>query len=636
MGTVLQADGLTKSYSTRVLFHDVSFKVNEGDRVGIVGVNGAGKTTLFRILTGKEEYDSGYLTREKGLTVAYMEQYSEFTSGKTAYEEVLTQFSSLLEQEAELEQVNARLESSSDEGLIRRQYTLLESFEQNGGLTFRGRVRSTLLGLGLTETEISLPMTALSGGQRTRVLLAKILLSGAKLLLLDEPTNHLDIPSIAWLEGFLAEYRGSIIVVSHDRFFLDRVTNRTFELEHERVTVYDGNYSYYKEKKAFDRLTLEREYEKKKKEIARIEGIIAQQKHFGQERNYVTIRSKQKQIDRIAADLQKPEDDPESIGFSFCAQTGTGNEVVKIEGLAKSYEDKPLFRNVTWTLFQGQHAFLVGPNGCGKTTLLKILMEQEIPEEGQAQFGARVKVGYYDQTIGDLHEEKTVFEEVSDAYPQLGNTVVRTALGAFLFRGDDVFKQISVLSGGERARVALTKLMLSGANLLILDEPTNHLDIPSKEALEDALLSYDGSLLAVSHDRYFINRLADRILELNRDGIASVPGNYDDYLAFCEKRTVRQQPVGEITPASSVPAKENEYVKKKAEQAAARKKQARLSRIESEIAQNEEKIEELSARFLLPEIAADYEKVAEISGELEQLKAATDALYSEWEALSVD
>jgi len=632
MGTILQADGLVKTFSTRTLFHDVSFKVNEGDRIGIIGVNGAGKTTLFRILTGKEEYDGGYLTKEKGLTVAYMEQYSEFSSGRTAYEEVLEQFASLLAKEAELEQINALLETEQEEHLIRRQHTLLESFEREGGLTFRGRVRSTLLGLGLTETEIALPMTSLSGGQRTRVLLAKILMSGAKLLLLDEPTNHLDIPSITWLEGFLAEYRGSVIVVSHDRFFLDRITTRTFELEHEKVTVYDGNYSYYKEKKAFDRITLEREYEKKKKEIARIEGIIAQQKHFGQERNYVTIRSKQKQIDRIAADLEKPEDDPDSIGFSFRTEGGTGNEVLKVEDLSMSFEDKPLFRNVTQTLLRRQHAFLVGPNGCGKTTLLRIVLGQQSPDSGHTEFGARVKVGYYDQTIGDLHDEKTVFQEVSDAYPRLGNTAIRTALGAFLFRGDDVFKQIAVLSGGERARVALTKLMLSGANLLILDEPTNHLDIPSKEALEDALLSYDGTLLAVSHDRYFINRLADRILELSRDGIASVPGNYDDYLAFCARRAPAKQE--EPSTAPEPIGKENEYVRKKSDKAAARKRQARLSRIEGEISANEEKMDALSTLFSDPAVASDYARVAEITEELNGLRAATDALYAEWEQLS--
>lgn len=634
MGTILQVDGLCKTFSVRTLFHDVSFKVNEGDRMGIVGVNGAGKTTLFRILTGAEEYDAGYVTKEKELTVAHMEQYSDFTSSGTAYEEVLSQFSSLLALEQDLENVNAALESSADESLIRRQHALLESFERDGGLTFRGRVRSTLLGLGLTETEIALPLTALSGGQRTRVLLAKILLSGAKLLLLDEPTNHLDIPSIAWLEGFLTEYKGSVIVVSHDRFFLDRVTNRTLELEHEKVTVYEGNYSYYKEKKAFDRLTLERDYEKKKKEIARIEGIIAQQKHFGQERNYVTIRSKQKQIDRIAADLEKPEDDPESIGFVFRAESGTGNEVLKAENLSKSFDNKALFRSVTWTLYKQQHAFLVGPNGCGKTTLLKLFLGQETADTGVSEFGARVKVGYYDQTIGDLHDEKTVFEEVSDVYPKLGNTAVRTALGAFLFRGDDVFKQVSVLSGGERARVALTKLMLSGANLLILDEPTNHLDIPSKEALEEALLSYDGTLLAVSHDRYFINRLADRILELTHDGITSVSGNYDDYLAFCARRPAAVVP--SQTPVVAEKPKENEYVKKKAEQAVARKKQARLSRIESEIAQKEAEAEELTALFSDPDVASDFSRVAEISARLEELKTATDALYEEWDSLSSD
>ena len=634
MGTILQADGLVKTFSTRTLFHDVSFKINEGDRIGIIGVNGAGKTTLFRILTGKESHDGGYLTKEKGLTVAYMEQYSEFTSGMTAYEEVLTQFSSLMDLEAELEQVNALLEQSQDVSLIRRQHALLERFEREGGFTFRGRARSALLGLGLTETEIGLPMMSLSGGQRTRVLLAKILMSGAKLLLLDEPTNHLDIPSIAWLEGFLSEYRGSVIVVSHDRFFLDRVTNRTFELEHERVTVYDGNYSYYKEKKAFDRITLEREYEKKQKEIARIEGIIAQQKHFGQERNYVTIRSKQKQIDRIAADLVKPEEDPDSIGFSFKAEGGTGNEVLKMDSLAMSFEDKHLFRDVTQTLYRRQHAFLVGPNGCGKTTLLKIVLGQCSPDRGSSEFGARVKVGYYDQTIGDLHDEKTVFEEVSDAYPRLGNTAVRTALGAFLFRGDDVFKKISVLSGGERARVALTKLMLSGANLLILDEPTNHLDIPSKEALEDALLSYDGTLLAVSHDRYFINRLADRILELTREGMVSVSGNYDDYLAFCSRRAPAASDIKKEV-VSAAPVRENEYVKKKAEQADARKKQARLSRVEKEISEKEEKIEALSALFSDPAVASDYNRVAEITAELDVLRQAVDALYEEWDALSL-
>ncbi len=633
MGTVLQVDGLAKSFADRTLFRGVSFKINAGDRVGIVGVNGVGKTTLFRILTGKEEFDGGYLTKEKDLTVAYMEQYAELSCGTTAYEEVLSQFSSLLAAEEQLEQINAALEVSQEDSLIRRQHTLLEALERDGGLTFRNRARSALMGLGLTEKEMDLPLASLSGGQRTRVLLAKILLSGADLLLLDEPTNHLDIPSIAWLEGFLSEYRGSVIVVSHDRFFLDRVTNRTFELEHGRVVAYEGNYSYYKEKKAFDRISLEREYEKKKKEIARIEGIIAQQKHFGQERNYITIRSKQKQIERIAANLEKPENDPERIGFSFRTEGGTGNEVLKAERLEMAFGNKCLFKNVTFTLLRGQHAFLVGPNGCGKTTLLRILLGQQSPDAGVSQLGARVKVGYYDQTIGDLREDKTVFEEVSESYPKLTQTAVRTALGVFLFRGDDVFKKISVLSGGERARVALAKLMLSGANFLILDEPTNHLDIPSKEALEEALLSYDGTLLAVSHDRYFINRLADRILELTPGEISSVSGNYDDYLAFCEKRN-SQISVPDLPSVTVTPVRENEYVKKKAEQAAARKRQARLSRIESEISEYEKEMQELSSLFSDPQIASDYSRVGEISSELDRLRSLTDALYVEWDSLS--
>lgn len=631
MGTILQADGLKKSYVTRVLFDRVSFKVNEGDRIGIIGVNGAGKTTLFRILTGKEEPDSGFLTREKGLSVAYMEQYSEFLSDRSAYEEVLSDFSELLRAEQDLEEVNRLLENSSESGLILRQQHLWESFERNGGLTFRARVRSTLLGLGLSENEISLPMLSLSGGQRTRVLLAKILLSGASLLLLDEPTNHLDIPSISWLENFLSEYKGSVIVVSHDRFFLDRVTTRTFELENSHLTPYDGNYSYYREKKEFDRISLQRDYEKRRKEIARIEGIIAKQKHFGQERNYVTIRSKQKQIDRIAENMVRPEDAPDHIGFRFCAHSGTGNEVLKLEDLSVSFENKVLFRSVTATLFRQQHAFLVGPNGCGKTTLLRAVLGQLVPDSGRAELGARVQVGYYDQTIGNLDDRKTVFQEISDSYPALTNTQIRTALGSFLFRGEDVFKEISVLSGGERARVALTKLMLSGANFLILDEPTNHLDIPSKEALEEALLSYDGTLLAVSHDRYFINRLADRILVLEPDGIRSVPGNYDDYMDDLQKKAA---PSFVPEPAAEWEEKENGYLKKKAEQAAARKRQTQLSRLESEIEACEARSKELSTLFSEPEISSDYAKVAQITEELEELRVRTEHLYQSWNELS--
>ena len=372
-------------------------------------------------------------------------------------------------------------------------------------------------------------MSALSGGQRTRVLLAKVLLSGAGLLLLDEPTNHLDISSTLWLEDFLASYKGAAVIISHDRYFLDRLCNRIFELENTHMKDYYGNYTDYRTQRAIDDLTLERDYEKKTKEIKRIEGIIAQQKRFNQERNYVTIKSKQKQIDRIKAELVKPEAAPESIGFSFKACHGTGNDVLTIEKLQKSYGQKEVLCDLDGYVKAQDRIFLTGSNGCGKTTLLRMITGKEIPDSGSIRIGARVEIGYYDQTLSDIDPKKTIFEDLADAYPRMNNLEIRKALALFLFKGEDVFKSCGTLSGGEKARVCLAKLMLSDVNLLILDEPTNHLDIQSKEALEDALADYDGTLMIVSHDRYFINRLASKLWYMDGGKITEYKGNFDEF-----------------------------------------------------------------------------------------------------------
>lgn len=631
---ILTVNNLTKSFGETVIVEDISFEIQKGDRIGLVGVNGSGKTTLFKLLTGGYTPDAGGMAYAKEVRLGYMEQHVCHDLERSAFDEVMTVFSEMLALEREIDELTKRLSEpglSPDEmnRLILRQTECNERFVAEGGLTCRGRARSTLIGLGLAEEQLENPVGILSGGQKAKLQLAKMLLSQANLLLLDEPTNHLDITSVEWLEEFLNNYRGSYLVISHDRYFLDKITGRTFEMAHRHLSAYKGNYSKFLILKEEKRLTLQREFESRQKEIHRIEGIIEQQKRFNQARNYVTIASKQKQIDRIAKDIEKPESDPKSIRFRFSASRRCGDEALLIKKLGLSFDGRPLFRHVEMDIRRGEKVFLVGPNGCGKTSLLKILLGEYLPQEGFVKFGVDVDIGYYEQSQSGLHDEKTVIDEIWDLYPSMTRTEVRSALAIFLFQGEDVFKPVGALSGGERARVLLLKLMLSQTNFLLLDEPTNHLDIPSAEALENTLTDYDGTLLVVSHDRYLINKLATKIYYLDENGVTLYPGNYDAFLA---KREAEQLAQAEI-PAEK-PEKQTDYRLKKEQDAFLRRQRAALSQCEREIAQTDEAIEQLTEQLNDPETASAYEESLRLSEEIAGLHARSQKLMAKWTELA--
>lgn len=628
---ILTVNNIQQSFGEEVILQNITFEMQKGERVGLVGVNGSGKTTLFKVLTGEYTPDTGSVVFSKETVLGYMEQHVCRDFHKTAFEEVMTVFAPLLRMERELDDLSTLLSShpaqDEMERLILRQTELNDRFVDGGGLTCRSRARSALLGLGFTEEQLQSKVGVLSGGQKAKLQLAKMLLGGANLLLLDEPTNHLDIQAVEWLEDFLKNYNGSYIVISHDRYFLDKVTERTLEMEGKSLTSYKGNYSRYLELRAEHRLAMQRVYENTQKEISRIEGIIEQQRRWNQERNYVTIASKQKQIDRLEATLEKPEDDPESIRFQFKASRRGGNDVLTAQDLSLSFGGPKLFENVNLEIKHGEKVFLIGPNGCGKTSLFKILLGQYTPDSGVVRLGSAIDVGYYEQSQLSLHDEKTVMDEIWDLHPQMTQTEVRSALAVFLFKGEDVFKPVGALSGGERARVLLLKLMLSKANFLLLDEPTNHLDIGSCEALEDALSGYDGTLFVVSHDRYLINKLADKVYVLGKEGAKLYLGNYDSYL---EQREKEQAAVEEQRPEPKV----NLYKLRKEREANLRKKRTALSRLESQIEENDQQIKTLEQQLEDPEFAADYEAVVVASQEISGLHQKAEDLLMEWTQLS--
>lgn len=633
---ILTVNNIKKMFGTDVIIQDITFEVQKGDRIGLVGINGSGKTTLFKVLNGEYTADEGTFTPARETSIGYMEQHVCRDMEKPAFDEVMTVFAPLLKMEAEIEVLTTKISEMPENlnELIEKQAELNDRFIADGGLTCRNRAKSTLIGLGFAPEQIYAPIGVLSGGQKAKIQLAKMLLGESNLLLLDEPTNHLDIPSVEWLEDFLKNYNGSYIVISHDRYFLDAVTNRTFEIENTHLTEYKGNYTKYLQLKEENRLAMQRVYDNTQREIKRIEGIIEQQKRFNQERNYVTIASKQKSIDRLQATLEKPEDDPDTIKFQFKASQRGGNDVLEAEELALSFGDHRLFKNVNLDIKRGEKVFLIGPNGCGKTSLLKVLLRIYKQTFGDFRFGANIDIGYYDQAQGNLDESKTVIDEIWDLHPYMTQTQVRSALAVFLFKGEDVYKPVKGLSGGERARVLHLKLMLSKANLLILDEPTNHLDIGSCEALENALLGYDGTLFVVSHDRYLINKLADKIYYLTPSGTTLYLGNYDAYLEARQKQEAAKA-AAEAENENAVPKANTAYKQKKERASEIRKRRAALSKCEREIEAAEAEIDTLNEQLSNPETASDYEKMMEITNKITEQKALADSLMNDWTELTL-
>ena len=629
--SLLSADNVCKSFGTSVVLDDISFEVRESDRIGLIGSNGSGKTTLFKILTGEMTYDSGTVVRAAKTGLGYMEQHVCRNLERSAYEEVLTVFTPLLKVERELEELTTSLQKdpADPDARIERQSFLTDQYSTRGGLTFRSRTRSALAGLGFPKEQQDTPVGCLSGGQRAKLQLAKLLLCGANLLLLDEPTNHLDIASVEWLEDFLRSFGGAYIVISHDRYFLDRTTNRTFELKNHHLKDFSGNYSSYLNQREELDLAAQRKYENTQKEIQRLGSIVEQQKRWNQERNYKTIASKMKSIEKLEETLEAPEKAEAKLHFHLGTSQRSGNDVLTVENLSLAFGEEPLFRHVNMEIHRGQHVFLLGANGCGKTSLLKTLLGVNQPKEGTFRFGVGVDIGYYDQLQTGLRMDKTVIDEIWDYYPRMTETEVRSALALFLFRGEDVFKPVSALSGGERARILLLRLMLSPNNFLLLDEPTNHLDISSCEALENALEDYEGTLLIVSHDRYLINKLADRIYYMTPEGTEAYSGNYDDYLEAVQKRQASRKAE---KPAET--AEKSEYRKQKEQGAAVRREKAELRRLEKQIAENENRIRAIEAALSSPENTSDYEKMMDLSKQLEDAKKENDTLFRPWSVLA--
>ncbi|MBQ5564686.1 MAG: ABC-F family ATP-binding cassette domain-containing protein, partial [Clostridia bacterium] len=574
---IVTVHDLAMEFGEQKLFDGMNFEIQDGDRIGLIGVNGCGKTTLFKMLTGEYYPTGGNIIINKNTAIGYMEQHVCRNLERSAYDEVMTIFSDLTEMENELNLLNAQisLKSTNLNDLIERQAFLHDEFTRKGGLTCRARARSALLGLGFDDAQIRLPISSLSGGQRAKLQLAKLLLCGANFLLLDEPTNHLDTHSVEWLEEYLINSKCAYLVISHDRYFLDKVTNRTFELEHKKMTAYKGNYTAYLPQKAERQLSAQRVYDNTMKEINRLEGIIEQQRRWNREKNIKTAESKQKVIDRLSKDLEKPESAPVAMSFGLDIKNQSGDDVLEVSNISLSFDGNPLFDNVSMDIKRGDKIFILGPNGCGKTSLLRTLIGQYHADSGRIKFGVGVKVGYYDQIQKGLDSDKTIFEEMADSFPAMTNTEIRSTLARFLFKNDDVFKPLSTLSGGERAKVLLTKLMLAQSNFLMLDEPTNHLYIISCEALQKALSEYQGTLLIVSHDRYLINSLADRIFYLTPNGIEIFEGNYDDFL---DKFKPFEKPV---QPEKEHIEKQLEYKNKKERDALKRKTKARIAKIET-------------------------------------------------------
>ncbi|MBO5246614.1 MAG: ATP-binding cassette domain-containing protein [Eubacterium sp.] len=642
---ILACNRVSKAFGTDEILKNVSFHVEENEKVAIVGINGAGKSTLLKILIGELPADEGDVTIAKSTSVGYLAQYQEVAAEQSIYEEVLSAKADIIEMEAQIrtfEEQMKHVQGAELNALMERYHSFLQEFEAKGGYYYKSEISSVLRGLGFEDSDFERKMSELSGGQKTRVSLAKLLVRKPDILLLDEPTNHLDLASITWLEGFLKGYKGAVILVSHDRYFLDRIVTKVIEVFMHQAHVYAGNYSQYSQKKAQMRAAQMKQYLNQRREIEHQQEVITKLKSFNREKSIKRAESREKALQKIEV-LEKPVEEQADMRITLEPNIVSGKDVLKVEGLAKAFPGNLLFSGIDFEIKRGERVALIGNNGTGKTTMLKIITKHLESDAGTIRLGTNVNIGYYDQEQQLLSEDKTLFEEIQDAYPNLNNTQVRNVLASFLFTGEDaVTKRVAELSGGERGRLSLAKLMLSEANFLILDEPTNHLDMVSKEILEEALNNYTGTVFFVSHDRYFINQTATRILDLTGQTIVNYIGNYDYYLEKQEELT-RVYVTGQAEEKNAASNAEKktaddagkiDWQEQKRQQAQLRKKQNERKKIEDEIAKLEADKEQAENEAALPEIATNSAKLFELHKNITAMEERLEVLYEEWETCS--
>jgi ATP-binding cassette subfamily F protein 3 len=654
---ILSCNNISKAFGTEQIITNCSFHIEDREKAAIVGINGAGKSTLLKIIVGQMPADTGLVTLAKDKTLGYLAQHQNLTSDSTIYDELLTVKQDIIDMEEKIRALEIKMKSVDENELetLLNQYTrLTHEFELNNGYAYKSEVTGVLKGLGFSEEDFSLSVSTLSGGQKTRVALGKLLLAKPDIILLDEPTNHLDMESISWLENYLLTYNGSVIIVAHDRYFLDKIVSKIIEIDHSNITVFSGNYTDYAAKKAILRNMQLKEYLNQQRDIKHQEAVITKLKQFNREKSIKRAESREKMLDKIER-VEKPLELNDKMNISLDPQVLSGNDVLTVRSLSKAFDENILFQNISFDIKRGERIALIGNNGTGKTTILKIINDILPADSGEIRLGSKVCIGYYDQEHHVLNPDNTLFDELQDAYPDLTNTQIRNTLAAFLFTNDDVFKYIRDLSGGEKGRVSLAKLMLSNANFLILDEPTNHLDITSKEILENALNSYTGTVLYVSHDRYFINTTATRIIELTNQTVVNYIGNYDYYMekkdilsplssvistANSDNHTIENQGNSSHTDnatACAIPAKEisrADWKQSREVQVQLRKKKNELKKAEDRISEIEQRISEIDLSSASPEICSNTSKLLELHKEREQLSEELDKLYERWEELS--